>query len=90
MKQLSIWNDITTIKQRYLNVLHEMTRIDEHPRRSYQGRNTYKSFTYLKDWTYNIFCVIIETLSIQVRIQNPMVSYFINFNAGNEFQCLKC
>ena len=55
MKQLSIWNDITTIKQRYFNVLHEMTRIDEHPRRSYQGRNTYKSFTYLKDWTYEIF-----------------------------------
>ena len=38
----------------------------------------------------SILCVIIETLSIQVRIQNPMVSYFINFNAGNEFQCLKC
>ena len=36
-----------------------------------------------------VFCVIIETLSIQVRIQNPMASYFINFNAGNEFQCLK-
>ena len=33
MEQLSIWNDITTIKQRYLNLLHGMTRIDEHPRR---------------------------------------------------------
>ena len=39
MEQLSIWNDITTITQRYLNVQHMMTRIDEHPRRLNQGRN---------------------------------------------------
>ena len=39
MKELSIWNDFTTIKQRYLNVLHGMTRIDEHPRQINQGKH---------------------------------------------------
>ena len=39
MEQLSIWNDFTTIKQRYLNLLHGMTRIDEHPRQSFQGKH---------------------------------------------------
>ena len=39
MENLSIWNDVTTIKQRYLNVLHGMTRIDDHPRRLDNGRN---------------------------------------------------
>ena len=34
-----------------------------------------------------IFCVIIETLSIQVGIHCHLDSYFIDFNAGNEFQC---
>ena len=38
MEQLSIWNDITTIKQRYLNLLHGMTRIDQHPRRLHNGK----------------------------------------------------
>ena len=39
MEQLSIWNDITTITQRYLNVFHGMTRIDDHPRRLHDGKN---------------------------------------------------
>ena len=39
MEKLSIWNDFTTIKQRYLNVLHGMTRIDEHPRQINQGKH---------------------------------------------------
>ena len=42
MEKLSIWNDFTTIKQRYLNVLHGMTRIDEHPRRLHNGRNMHQ------------------------------------------------
>ena len=39
MEKLSILNDFTTIKQRYLNLLHGMTRIDEHPRQSHQGKH---------------------------------------------------
>ena len=49
MEQLSIWNDITTIKQRYLNLLHGMTRIDQNPRRLHKGKNIY----LYKDWTLN-------------------------------------
>ena len=41
MEQLSIWNDITTIKQRYLNLLHGMTRVDQHPRILHKGKNIY-------------------------------------------------
>ena len=43
MEKLSIWNDFTTIKQRYLNVLHGMTRIDEHPRQINQGKHIYQA-----------------------------------------------
>ena len=51
MEQLSIWNDITTIKQRYLNLLHGMTRVDQHPRRLYSGKNINEIIsTYTKDW----------------------------------------
>ena len=50
MKELSIWNDFTTIKQRYLNVLHGMTRIDEHPRQINQGKHMNQAILrYLKD-----------------------------------------
>ena len=38
MEQLSTWNDITTIKQRYLNLLHGMTRVDQHPRQLHNGK----------------------------------------------------
>ena len=47
MEQLSIWNDITTIKQRYLNLLHGMTRVDQHPRRLHSGK---LYLQYTKDW----------------------------------------
>ena len=51
MEQLSIWNDITTIKQRYLNLLHGMTRVDQHPRRLHSGKNINEIIsTYTKDW----------------------------------------
>ena len=39
MEQLSIWNDFTTSKQRYLNLMHGLTRIDQHPRRLHKGKN---------------------------------------------------
>ena len=51
MEKLSIWNDITTIKQRYLNLLHGMTRIDQHPRRFHKGKNRNEIIsTYIKEW----------------------------------------
>ena len=54
MEKLSIWNDITTIKQRYLNLLHGMTRIDQHPRQIHKGKNIQEIIsTYIKDWTKN-------------------------------------
>ena len=49
MEKLSIWNDFTNIKQRYFNVLHGMTRIDEHPRQINQGKHMYQAIQrYLK------------------------------------------
>ena len=52
MEQLSIWNDITTIKQRYLNLLHGMTRIDQHPRRLHRGKYMNRIIsTNIKEWT---------------------------------------
>ena len=54
MAQLSIWTDITTITQRYLNLLHGMTRIDQHPRQLHKGKNIHEIIsTYIKDWTKN-------------------------------------
>ena len=50
MEKLSIWNDFITVKQRYLNVLHGMTRIDEHPRQINLGKHMYQAILrYLKD-----------------------------------------
>ena len=47
MEQLSIWNDITTIKQRYLNLLHGMTRIDQHPRQLHKGKDINEILKYI-------------------------------------------
>ena len=65
MEQLSIWNDITTIKQRYLNLLHGMTRVDQHPRRLHSGKNTNEIiFTIYKrldlKFNFKIFYRIME------------------------------
>ena len=50
MEKLSIWKDFTTIKERYINVLHGMTRIDEHPRQLNQGKHMNQAIlTYLKN-----------------------------------------
>ena len=69
MEQLSIWNDITTIKQRYLNLLHGMTRVDQHPRRLHSGKNI-NEVTYI----YNI-----QKIGFKIQFQNILQDYGIKF-----------
>ena len=67
MEQLSIWNDITTIKQRYLNLLHGMTRVDQHPRRLHKGKNINKIMsTYIRS-------------GLRIQFQNILQDYGIEF-----------
>ena len=49
MEQLSIWNDFTTIRQRYLNLMHGLTRINQHPRRLHKGKNILVTYIYIED-----------------------------------------
>ena len=63
MEQLSIWNDITTIKQRYLNLLHGMTRVDQHPRRFHSGKNI------------NIYNI--QKIGFKIQFQNILQDYGI-------------
>ena len=67
MEELSIWNNIITLKQRYLNMMHGITRLDNQPRRTYnQGKLT-------NTLTNSIKTVLLHKLNIHRNLEYHML-----------------